>query len=496
MGIVGEPASLLAEDRATSFLSALVIEDLVRLDDKGDLTPRLVETVPTLDNGLARIAADETAPSGRLEVTFILRTGAVWQDGEPITSDDIRYAWQRDSAAPRGTLARADADLIERIDIVSSRAAIAILRPGVRTSRYAMLAHALPRHVLEGATGDAMAAYAHAPVHAGPFSVVSWQAGVGATLMPFARYALGKPQLTRIDVRFYTDADALTAALRSGDVELAPAGVLTADLGPALERFAESKGLVVRYTPQVWGDFLLFNFRTAYGDAQVRRAVAMAVDRRAINQQVFAGRARIPTSYLLAPLWAAADSGSPPDADPSGAAATLAAAGYGAARRMTTPLRARIVVQGGSLPRLSAATLVARDLRTLGATASVAVYDERAFAQALASGDFDMAVAARGGAEPADATDEYVSSSPRNVTGYADPAFDALARSASGYVTRAERRPLYVELQRIWTAAVPGLPLYQELAVDVVPAGLDALAPSPWHGPLSWNAYAWRFTGP
>jgi peptide/nickel transport system substrate-binding protein len=472
------------------------MEDLVRTDDKGELVPRLVETVPTLENGLARIAADEAAPSGRLEVTFVLRTGLFWHDGQPITSDDIRFAWERDRLAARGTSARADADLVERVDVVNSRAAIVVLRAGVRTSRYATLAHAMPRHLLESARADAVASYERSPVHAGPFSIASWQAGIGATLVPFARYALGKPQLTRIDVRFYRDADAVVAALRGGEVELAPAGIVTADVGQSLERFAESKGLVVRYTPQVWGDLLLFNFRTAYGDSRVRRAVAMAIDRRAINQQVFGGRARVPTSYLLAPLWAAADSAAPPDTDVAAAANALAAAGYCvtcATGRASQQLRARIAVQGGSLPRIAAATLVAHDLRAVGAVASVTVYEERAFADALASGDFDLAVASRGGADPADATEEYTSTSPRNVTGYADPAFDALARSASGYVTRAERRPLYVELQRIWSSGLPGLPLYQELAVDIVPAGLDAIAPSPWHGPLSWNAYAWHF---
>src|SRR5438067_5341777 len=100
VGIVGQPASVLDSDRSSALLGGLITEDLVRLDDKGDLSARLVETVPTLDNGLARIAADEFAPSGRLEVTFVLRAGLVWQDGQPLTSDDIQFAWQRDRAAP------------------------------------------------------------------------------------------------------------------------------------------------------------------------------------------------------------------------------------------------------------------------------------------------------------------------------------------------------------------------------------------------------------
>ncbi|TMD59432.1 MAG: hypothetical protein E6I87_09475 [Chloroflexi bacterium] len=499
IGLIGEPPSVFADsDRDAAFVGALITEDLVRLDDKGDLVARLVEKVPTLDNGLARVAADEAAPAGRLEVTFTLRSGLMWQDGQPITSDDVLYAWQRDRAARVGTRARADADLIERVDVVDGRTAMLVLRPSVRTSRYAALAHVMPRHILAGASADAETSYLRAPVHAGPFAVASWQPGIGATLIAFDRYALGKPQLTRIALRFYPDTDALVAALRSGEAEMTPGGGVGADLGPTLERFAESRGLVVRYTPQVWGDFVLFNFRTAYGDARIRRAVAARIDRRAINQQVFGGRAPVPSSYVLPPSWAAADSAAPPDPDPSSASSMLASAGYCVLPVcvIAPSLRARIVVQGGSPPRIEAATLAANDLHAIGVVTSVSVYDDRGFATVVATGDFDLAVAARGGADPGDVTEEYISTSPRNITGYADPAFDTLARSAAGYVTRAERRPLYLELQRIWSGALPGLPLYQELGVDVVPAGLDAVVPSPLHGPLSWNAYGWRFSSP
>ena len=158
IGLIGEPPSVFADsDRDAAFVGALITEDLVRLDDKGDLVARLVEKVPTLDNGLARVAADEAAPAGRLEVTFTLRSGLVWQDGQPITSDDVLYAWQRDRAARVGTRARADADLIERVDVVDGRTAMLVLRPGVRTSRYAALAHVMPRHILAGASAGALA---------------------------------------------------------------------------------------------------------------------------------------------------------------------------------------------------------------------------------------------------------------------------------------------------------------------------------------------------
>ena len=155
-------------------------------------------------------------------------------------------------------------------------------------------------------------------------------------------------------------------------------------------------------------------------------------------------------------------------------------------------LRARLLVESGSAVRLAAATLVAKDLSAMGAVTTVEFYAPPAFASALAAGTFDIAIASRGGEDPAEATDGFISTSPRNETAFADPAFDVLARAASSFLTREERKPLYAELARIWSNALPALPLYQELAVDVVPAGLEGIAPTALHLPLSWNAHAWR----
>lgn len=498
VGLVGEPTSLFGDgDRAAQFLRALAVEELVRVDNTDELVARLSEMVPSFENGLARIAADDQAALGRLQVTFVLRGGLTWQDGMPITADDIAFAWQRDRVAAAGSRARADAELVDHVEVVDSRTARFILRPGARPSHYALLARVMPRHVLDGATAQAEAAYRQKPMHAGPFHLASWQGGLGATFTPFAGYALGKPRLSRIEVRFYPGQELAISALQRGEVELVPADSLTAELGPVLERFAEGRGLVVRYTPQVWGEFLLFNVRGTLADERLRRAVGEAIDRKKINQQLFSGRARVPSSYLLAPSWAAADGPSEPEADHEAARENLAAAGFCDTRCFGAPiLQVRLVVEAGSTARIAAAEMVARDLEAIGAVVSMLVYPPGVSGAVLVRDGFDLAIVPRGASDPAEASEEYVSTSPRNATGYADPAFDGFALVGASLFTRAEREPLYTELQRIWTADPPALPLYQELAVDVLPVSLEGLAPSPLHEPLSWNAYLWRHTAP
>jgi hypothetical protein len=48
-------------------------------------------------------------------------------------------------------------------------------------------------------------------------------------------------------------------------------------------------------------------------------------------------------------------------------------------------------------------------------------------------------------------------------------------------------------MQELWAASLPGLPLYQELLVDVAPRNLEGIQPSPNGDPLTWNARDWRF---
>src|SRR5205814_2226820 len=62
---------------------------LTYLDDRDVLQPHLAEAVPTTENGLWKVL-----PDGRMETTWHLRPGLLWQDGSPFTSEDMLFAAQ------------------------------------------------------------------------------------------------------------------------------------------------------------------------------------------------------------------------------------------------------------------------------------------------------------------------------------------------------------------------------------------------------------------
>lgn len=494
IGLIGEPSSVFADEPNARILAAAVTEPLVQEDPRGDLVARLAAEVPTLENGGLRIVTDDpTAPAGRLVATFRLRDGARWQDGEPITAADIAFAHDSDLGAPPGSVARWRADRVAAVDVVDARTARVSYRAGERWTGYATALRVLPRHLLAGTDAATRARYAREPVHAGPFSVAAWVAGYGVTLAAYRDHVGGPPGLGRLVVRFYPDRTTLLDALRRGDADVAPSPAIEADLARTLDRFADTNRLEVRYTAAEALEVLRFAPRGRFAEPGVRHALELAVDRQGIVDDIFAGRARVPRSYLVPPLWVAAESAPASRPDREGARALLAQAGYrrgtyGILERAGDRMTVTLTVLAGSPGRLDAAARVAGDLAAVGIAAEVRPRSPAEFTALVAAGEFELALGPAVADDPARATAEW--------TGRAGPWFDVLAAAAAGAWGADEKRPLYAELQRIWGEELPALPLYQRLRVDVAVRGLTGIQAPPQDAPLTWNVADWRFDLP
>jgi peptide/nickel transport system substrate-binding protein len=491
LGIAGEPRAILSDDPSAQVLLAAVTEALVRRDPDGGFVARLAKQVPTVANGGARIITDAATPAGRLVATFEIRDSARWQDGEPITADDVRFAFEDDRAAPISTARRWMADRVERVDRVDDRTIRFTFRAGERWDLYPLVARVLPKHVLASAAPEKRARYEREPMHAGPFAVAAWIPGFGMTLSAFPRYALGAPALGRIEVRFYGDRGAVVDALRRGEVDVAGAPAVEADLARTLDRFADGPRLQALYKPANAIDMLRFGTKgTVFTDLRMRRALELALDRRGLVEAIFAGRARVPRSYLVAPLSAATEPLEPPRVDRARARALLAAAGFragslGILERGAERMAVTLQVATGSQARIEAGRWLSGDLATVGIAATVIERSPAEVLEAVAHGEFDLALVPEQTGDAQRSSDRY--------RGLAGPWFDVLLAAAAAAPEPADKRALYAELQRLWAEALPGLPLYQELRVDVAPRALERVQPSPNDDPLTWNAAEWRF---
>lgn len=222
-----------------------------------------------------------------------LRKGVTWHDGKPFTSADVQYSILElmKKVHPRGGAFFAQLDAVDTPDPHT-----AVLR---FTSRAPVVwsvlnyeTQILPRHLYEG-TNILANPYNLKPVGTGPFVFKEWVRGDYVLVERNPNYwDKDRPKVDRIRFRFIPDSGARAAALETGEVHYTPLSpVPLADV----PRLKEKPGLVVETRGSEANApvfFLDFNLRRPqFQDVRVRRAIAHAIDKKALAETVWFGLA-------------------------------------------------------------------------------------------------------------------------------------------------------------------------------------------------------------
>jgi peptide/nickel transport system substrate-binding protein len=211
----------------------------------------------------------------------------------------------------------------------------------------------------------------------GPYSV--GRVARGDVLLEPADTGLLPRPAHALELRTVHDENARALRLQAGRADIA-VNLVSPTLLPAL---AAQPGLAVAARPGANLTYLVVNEdRPPLGDALVRRALSLAIDRAMLCTTLFDGRAH-PAGGLIAPAsWAHADL--PPLAfDPPGARALLARAGVPRAHLTLLTSTERL--------RGDVARVVAQELGDVGVDLEVVPLELGTLITRLAAGDFDLA---------------------------------------------------------------------------------------------------------
>jgi len=274
IGRIGDFQSLnplLLQGSDTATIVPLVFSYLLTVDRDGRLAPDLAQAVPTIANG--GISGD-----GR-RITYRLRQGAVWQDGERLTSADVAFTF-RQVMNPRNNVPSRDVyDQIAAVQTPDARTVVVTLR----TPNSAVLSYffapdgnyaVLPQHVLKGYSDLNRAPFNGMPVGSGPFRVAEWTRGDHLRLVRNDRYFRGAPLMSEILVKILASRETLLIETRTHEIGATFAGSIT-----NLEDYQRIRGVHAEKSPVYGAAMVMFNTRDPMvSDARVRRAIIEAAD--------------------------------------------------------------------------------------------------------------------------------------------------------------------------------------------------------------------------
>ena len=261
-------------------------------DDQNAPVPVLVREMPSTENG--GISEDGKT------ITLNLRDDIVWSDGEPITADDFVFTYDM-TMDPNNTVAsQSPYDQMESVEAADPQTVVITFAEPFAPWAATLWKGILPKHVLQPvfeADGNINAAeWNRAPtVGCGPFNFAEWEAGSFARFVANDNYWLGRPKLDEIFIRFVPDDASQIAALESGEGDL---GTFIAypDI-PALEE----SGMQLFTAFSGYNEGLYLNLgekgHPALKDQGVRQAIAYAIDRESIVNDLLLGRTGVSATY-------------------------------------------------------------------------------------------------------------------------------------------------------------------------------------------------------
>ena len=281
-GEVGTPRTvnpILAFTDADKDVTALVYAGLLRRDDSGNLVLDLAASYSISPNGLA--------------YDFVLKKNIYFDDGKPITTDDIVFTINKTQDAAIKSPERADwADVT--VKKISDTEVQFILKQPYSPFLDNTILGILPKHIWENISDDQFifSNYNVQPVGDGPYKVEAIAKDSNGvpqsyTLVPSSHYSGTKPYISKIVLDFYPDEshafDALEAREIDSLVGLDPNDAAT------LASTSASLHILTNPVPRLFGIFFNQNQNPIFADKAVRQALSLAVDRQAIVNNVLDG---------------------------------------------------------------------------------------------------------------------------------------------------------------------------------------------------------------
>lgn len=366
----------LDPQKATAFQTfatlSLVYSELVTLDGGGKIVPDLATKWVTSADGKT--------------VTFTLRAGVTWQNGDPFTAADVKASIARILDEKNAAVARSNLKAITAVDAIGTDQVKLTLSTPSTALLYSL---ASVNSAILNAKDISAGTITKKPDGTGPFVWSKWDQGQQVVLTANPKYYGGTPKIGTLQFRVIPAESSIVSGMKAGAFQL---GLLSdptvADNAGSSDRFSLVKQPTLAYHT------LMLNGRTGpLKDIRVRQAIACAVNRDQVIKTAANGDGTV-TGPITSPGFQYSPTGglACKPGDIAAAKALLTQAGYGGGLTLKT-----IVETGEYATSVAEGQNLQAQLKAIGVTLTLTQLTTDPYVKAWLAADFDAAVALNGG---------------------------------------------------------------------------------------------------
>lgn len=518
--------------------ASLIWEPLARYDENGNLTPWLVDEIPTVDNG--GVSEDLTT------ITWKLREGLLWSDGTPVTSADVVFTWQYCTHEATGCSyveKYTDVVNVEAVDDLTVVVTFGVPKPfpyGPFVGPESPIMQMAQFADCIGEAAQSCTEQNFAPIGTGAFMVEEFRANDVITYVanPNYRFAAdGKPYFKRVILKGGGDAEsAARAVLETGEADYA----WNLQVTPAILDQMEAAGIgevIVAYGTSVERIHLnQTNPDPALGDMRsvlaedgsnahpfltvpaIYQAMSMAIDRSIIAEQLY-GAGGKPTCNILPapPIYASTNNDACLVQDIEGAKALLDEAGIvdsdgdGVREYNGIPLRILFQTSTNAVRQGTQALIkqwweeigIATELRNIDASVFFGGDPASPDTYGKFYADVEMFTNNFGGTDPESYMSQWQCSQAsgpennwlgNNISRWCNEEYDALVAQMAKTARLEDRAALAIKMNDLIVQTGGAIPLIHRGDVSARALSLEGVLFNTWDAEL-WNVADWRRAG-
>ena len=481
----------------------------VNQDQISEDNPIVVGGTLVTDTAAAEEAGIEIPETlDQLTLTFDINDQLFWEDGVPVTAADAVFAYevQKDPALQAATTYAVDR--IVSVEQPDTYRVVQTYAPGyLDADYYTTFIGFLPDHKYrDSSLEDIRQQESNKPFSFGPY-LVSENLPNEQTTLVSNPYFFDQPNIGTVIFKYVADQDQLLAQLESGDIDYAGTIGLTLTQAPNLDELAAQGAIEVQYVAGTTWEHIDFGVQRGDGqpsffeDARVRQAVAYAINRQSIIDQVLQGKTKVMNTYVPSehPSYPGDEALEQYPFDQARAQQLLDEAGVvdsngdGTREVDGREFEVTLYTTEGNATRQATVEIIQQNLDQVGIDVELqfvpgtAQLFKNGADGILAGRRFDMALYAWVSGVDAShllymgdqVPTEENGYSGQNNTGYSNPEFDAAAREALTTIDIEQKRELDREPLVIYNRDLPSFPLFQRVNIGAYRTGVTGVQLDP-----------------